>query len=184
MEHKDTFLFHGRIDVNPIIDIIKNNNLDWNEFLDRQIRYIVHSNTKTIPIIFDKNFTFDSFKIYLTNLYSLFEHEILKLENIIRENTNENGKIMRAILVNLPSAKSIPPHVDTGKTLLNCRRIHVPIQTNENCFFTVGDDKRNLKLGEIWEINNDKKIHSVDNFGKTDRVHLIVDWVESSLLES
>jgi hypothetical protein len=54
MEHKDTFLFHGRIDVNPIIDIIKNNNLDWNEFLDRQIRYIVHSNTKTIPIIHSK----------------------------------------------------------------------------------------------------------------------------------
>jgi hypothetical protein len=47
----------------------------------------------------------------------------------------------------------------------------------------VGEDKRNLKLGEIWEINNDKKEHSVDNLGETDRIHLIVDWVEESLFQ-
>jgi hypothetical protein len=99
-------------------------------------------------------------------------------------NTNEEGKIMRAILVKLTSKKSIRPHVDTvGLSLVLCRRIHIPIQTNEECFFTVGDDKRNLKLGEIWEINNDKKLHSVDNLGDTDRIHLIVDWVEESLME-
>jgi hypothetical protein len=183
MEFNDTFLFLGKIDVNPVKNIIKNNNLNWDEFTDRQIKYLVHSNTKTIPIIFDKNFNFHSFKIHLTNLYSLFEDEILKIENIVRDNTNENGKIMRAILVNLPSGKSIPSHVDRGPSLINCRRIHIPIETNENCFFTVGDDKRNLKLGEMWEINNDKKKHSVDNFGDNDRIHLIVDWVESSLLE-
>jgi len=184
MELKDTFLLHGTIDINPIINIIKNNNLDWDEFIDRQMKFVVHSQTKTIPIIFDKNFNFLSFKIHFTNLYSLFENEISKIEKMIRENTNENGKIMRAILVNLPSGKSIPPHVDGGITLVHCRRIHIPIQTNENCFFTVGDDKRNLKLGEMWEINNDKKTHSVDNFGDDDRIHLIVDWVELSLLES
>ena len=184
MELNESFLFHGKIDVNPIIEIIENNNLDWNEFIDRQLKYIVHSNTKTIPIIFDKNLNFDSFKIHLTNLYSLFESEISKLENIIQKNTNEDGKIMRAILVNLPAKKSIPSHVDTGLTLVDCRRIHVAIQTNENCFFTVGDEKKNLRLGELWEINNDKKKHSVDNFGDNDRIHLIVDWVQSSLLQS
>ena len=63
-------------------------------------------------------------------------------------------------------------------------RGHVAIQTNENCFFTVGDEKKNLRLGELWEINNDKKKHSVDNFGNNDRIHLIVDWVQSSLLKS
>ena len=184
MELNETFLFHGKIDVEPIIKIIKNNNLDWDEFIDRKLKYIVHSNTKTIPIIFDKSLNFDSFKIHLTNLHSLFKDEISKLENIIQKNTNEDGKIMRAILVNLPTKKSIPSHVDTGLTLVDCRRIHIPIQTNENCFFTVGDEKKNLKLGELWEINNDKKKHSVDNFGDNDRIHLIVDWVQSSLLQS
>lgn len=184
MELNETFLFHGKINVNPILEIIENNNLNWDEFIERQLKYVVHSNTKTIPIIFDKSLNFDSFKIHLTNLYSLFETEISKLENIIGENIKEDGKIMRAILVNLPAKKSIPTHVDTGKTLVSCRRIHIPIQTNENCFFTVGDDRRNLKVGELWEINNDKKKHSVDNFGDNDRIHLIIDWVQSSLIES
>jgi hypothetical protein len=49
--------------------------------------------------------------------------------------------------------------------------------------FTVGNDRRNLKLGELWEINNDKQNHSVDNFGDEDRIHLIVDWIEESLLK-
>jgi FkbM family methyltransferase len=79
MEFNDTFLFLGKIDVNPVKNIIKNSNLNWDEFTDRQIKYLVHSNTKTIPIIFDKNFNFHSFKIHLTNLYSLFEDEILKI---------------------------------------------------------------------------------------------------------
>ncbi len=80
MELKDTFLLHGRIDVNPIIDIIKNNNLDWDEFIDRQMKFVVHSQTKTIPIIFDKNFNFLSFKIHFTNLYSLLKMKFQKLK--------------------------------------------------------------------------------------------------------
>jgi hypothetical protein len=92
---------------------------------------------------------------------------------------------MRALLVKLTAGESIRPHVDiVGFSLVICRRIHIPIQTNKDCFFTVGDDKRNLKLGELWEINNDKQRHSVDNFGETDRIHLIVDWIEDSLFES
>jgi hypothetical protein len=185
MNQNETFINHGKIDVENILKIIKVYNLDWDEYTDRQKVYGgEHIHTKTIPIIFDKSFNFNSFKIVPTNHYDLFKDEITKIEDIIRLNTNEEGKIMRAILVKLTSKKSIRPHVDTvGLSLVLCRRIHIPIQTNEECFFTVGDDKRNLKLGEIWEINNDKKLHSVDNLGDTDRIHLIVDWVEESLME-
>jgi hypothetical protein len=35
----------------------------------------------------------------------------------------------------------------------------------------------------MWEINNDKKMHSAENLGQTDRIHLIVDWIEESLFE-
>jgi hypothetical protein len=184
MNHTDTFQLHGKIDIEPILKIILDNNLDWDEYTDRQKKYLAHIHTKTIPLIFDKSFNFNHLKIIPTEHYQLFEEEILKIEEKIKLSTGENGKIMRAILVNLTAGKSIVPHVDTvGLTLVLCRRIHIPIQTNESCFFTVGDDKRNLKLGEIWEINNDKKEHSVDNLGETDRIHLIVDWVEESLFQ-
>jgi len=41
----------------------------------------------------------------------------------------------------------------------------------------VGEEKINLKKGEMWEINNSKKIHSVANNSKSNRVHLIIDWI-------
>jgi hypothetical protein len=185
MDYNDTFILHGKIDVEPIIKIIEDNNLDWDEFTDRQKRFgSEHVHTKTIPIIFDKSFNFNHLNIIPTENYPLFKDEISKIEDVVRKSTNEEGKIMRALLVKLTSEKSIRPHVDiVGFSLVVCRRIHIPIQTNDDCFFTVGDDRRNLKLGEVWEINNDKKRHSVDNLGKTDRIHLIVDWVEESLFQ-
>ena len=179
MDATETFINHGDYNVENILKIINDNNLDWDEFTDRQKRYgTEHIHTKTIPIIFDKSFNFNHLKIIPTTHYPLFKEEITKIEDIIKHNTGENGKIMRALLVKLTAGESIRPHVDI------CRRIHIPIQTNEDCFFTVGDDKRNLRLGELWEINNDKQKHSVDNFGNTDRIHLIVDWIEESLFES
>jgi hypothetical protein len=186
MDKTETFLLHGKIDVNPILKIIEDNNLSWDEFLDRQKKYgTEHVHTKTIPIIFDKSFNFNHLNIIPTNNYPLFKEELSKIEEEIKKNTGENGKIMRALLVKLTSGKSIRPHIDTvGFSLVVCRRIHIPIETNDKCFFTVGDDKRNLKLGELWEINNDKKMHSVENFGDSDRIHLIVDWVEESLFSN
>ena len=184
MNHTDTFQLHGKIDVGPYIKIIQDNNLNWDEFTDRQRMYNAHVHTKTIPIIFDKSFNFNHLKIVPTEYYHLFQDELSKLEEEIKLGTGENGKIMRAILVKLIAGKSIIPHVATvGFSLVLCRRIHVPIQTNENCFFTVDKEKRNLKVGEIWEINNDKKEHSVENLGESDRVHLIVDWVEESVFQ-
>lgn len=183
MEVTQTFINHGMIDHSEILKIIEDNNLDWNEYTARQEKYTTHCHTKTIPIIFDKSFNLNSFKIIPTDYFSLFENEILKIENLISKSTNEDGKIIRALLVKLPSGKSIRPHIDRSTTLSLCRRIHIPIQTNENCFFTVGGDKKNLKLGEMWEINNDKRMHSVENLGKYDRIHLIVDWAQASLLE-
>jgi hypothetical protein len=47
--------------------------------------------------------------------------------------------------------------------------------------FTVGGEGRNLKEGEIWEIKNTEKIHSVYNKGFYDRIHLIVDWKNEKL---
>jgi len=185
MNNTETFLYHGTIEVNNLIEIINKNNLSWDDFTARQERYNTeHVHTKTIPIIFDKSFNFNSLETVPTENYIFFEEEIKKIESVIRESTNENGKIIRALLVKLTAGKSIRPHVDiVGYSLVVARRVHIPIVTNEQCFFTVGEDRRNLKVGELWEINNDKKMHSVENLGEIDRIHLIVDWVEDSILK-
>lgn len=170
------FRNYGKIDVSNIKKIVKEADFDWDEFDFRQNRGSkTHKETKSIPIIFDESF---SIKVYNKRKhYHLFEDELKKIETHIREILDEDGYIFRAIFVNLPKHKSIPPHKDTGESLVVPRRIHIPIQTNINCFFTVGDIKKNLKEGEIWEIDNAGKLHSVENNGDEDRIHLIVDFL-------
>jgi quercetin dioxygenase-like cupin family protein len=172
-----SFKNYGRIDVSNIKKIIIENNLDWDEFDFRQKRFNgnnVHKETKTIPIIFDEHLDVD--KAEKTKHYHLFESELDKIQNHIREVVNEpNGWIYRALLIKLPKGKEIAPHVDKG-VIFEPRRMHIPIETNEKCLFSVGETTKNLKEGEIWEINNDKEMHGVSNHGDTDRVHLLIDW--------
>jgi hypothetical protein len=177
-EKNDEFCFNrfGKIDVSNFKKIIIEANLDWDKFDFRQKRSNTHKETKCIPIIFDESFSINKFT--LTENYPFFKDEILKLESYLKEKIQEEGFIFRAILVNLPKKKSIPPHKDSGKSLEVPRRIHIPIITNEDCYFTVGEVTKNMKEGEIWEINNDKKMHSVSNDGDADRIHLIVDFLK------
>ena len=80
------------------------------------------------------------------------------------------------MFVNLPPKKQINPHVDLLLFASKFDRFHIPVITNDDCIFTVGDESKNLKVGELWEINNDKFIHSVYNGGEADRVPIILDW--------
>lgn len=59
---------------------------------------------------------------------------------------------------------------------MNCSRVHIPITTNEQVAFSVGDEIRAMKEGELWEVNN-ARTHWVENRGQTGRVHLIIDWI-------
>ena len=167
------FKNYGLFDVSNFKQIIKESNLDWNEFDFRQKKFDVHKETKTIPILFDEHF---NIKKKETKNYTLFKSEIDKLELHLKNILEEDGRIFRAILVNLPSKKEIPKHKDKGESLRIPRRIHIAIYTNKQCSFTVGDVTQHMKQGEIWEIDNAGREHSVSNMGEEDRIHLIVDW--------
>jgi hypothetical protein len=178
MTIEDTFIHYGNFDVSKILNLIERLTLDWDEFDVRQRSFIEHVHTKTIPLIFNGNF--NSFDLVPTKHYSIFHDELNKLESHLKDAIKKDGYIMRAILVKLLRNSVIPPHIDiVGKTLVLGKRLHIPIITNEHCLFSVGDDVRNLKVGEIWEINNDKKPHGVSNNGNEDRIHLIVDWINN-----
>ena len=99
--------------------------------------------------------------------YSLFKPDIDAL--------GLGSGIHTAILIKLPAGKSIPTHIDAAPHFKLYKRIHIPIITNPQCLFTVGGETIHMKCGEMWEINNDTKPHSVHNKGAEDRVHLLVD---------
>jgi hypothetical protein len=146
----------------------------WNAFSFRQESFEVHEKTNTVPLIFSEDF--ESENINYRDWFDVFSDEILDISSILA-NTIGFGYITRAILVKLPAGQTIPEHVDAGESLHDCHRMHIPIITNDFCQFIVGDETVNMKEGEIWEINNTNKIHSVKNLGPEDRIHLIVDWI-------
>ena len=174
MDSQDTFINYGNFDVSNIINILNNNIFDWDEFNFRQKNFKSHEQTKTIPLLF--HLKLSSYDIIPTKHYELFKEELIILEKILNDNIGKKGHIFRALLVNLISNGKIKKHIDNGVALVEPKRIHIPIITNDKCFFSVGDETKNLKVGEIWEINNGLKLHSVSNEGDEDRIHLIVDY--------
>lgn len=171
------FKFVAKINVDSIEDKINQfTKEEWKEFDFRQKSYEVHRNTETIPLIFDKDFRLSN-PSYLKT-YKLFEHELNEIQEIFKHFYGK-GFIIRALLVNLKANKQIEEHIDAGESLSICHRVHIPIITNEETIFTIANESKNLKKGEMWEINNCEKTHSVLNNSTQDRIHLIVDWIKN-----
>lgn len=144
---------------------------EWERFKYRQKTIVGHKMTRTIPLIFDyqtksKFLTHPNYEAFLPHLEGLSSH--LRAMSFPYD-------IKRANIVKLLSKSDISPHVDKGDFLEKTRRVHVVITTNDECTFVVDGQSLHMSEGQVWEINNTGKIHSVHNRGETDRIHLIVD---------
>jgi len=167
------FNYIGKTNITTLKNKIKKIT-EWDKYTFRQKTYDVHKHTRTIPLIFDEDFRHENPTYHFD--YKTYKNEINKFKNIFSKKFGK-GYIIRAILVNLRAQKNIPNHIDNSASLDICKRIHIPIITNNKVFFNVGGERINLKKGEMWEINNTKKTHAVENNSRFDRVHLIIDWV-------
>jgi hypothetical protein len=146
---------------------------DWEEYTFRQKNFSNHIYTRTIPIIFNEDFRSQS--PTRTKWYPLFG-ECLKELNIVCNKKYGNGFFVRSFLVKLLPKTKIPKHIDSGGGLELCNRVHIPIITNEKIKFFVDNQRKYLREGEIWEVNNTRKEHSVSNDSDIDRIHLICDF--------
>jgi len=83
-------------------------------------------------------------------------------------------------LMNLPPAAIVNTHTDH-----NCGyedgvfRIHIPILTNEQVYFTLNNEVLIMRSGEVWYTNVNLP-HGVENKGQTDRVHLVIDCIRNN----
>ena len=55
-------------------------------------------------------------------------------------------------------------------------RLHIPVITNDEVEFYLDNERMFLKKGECWYMNFNLP-HSINNKGKTDRIHLVVDAI-------
>ena len=187
MNFPGNFFHIGDIEIAELKSLVLNlTDEQWENFSLRQKRYEVHQHTQSIGLVFDPDFrhshptrlpTLDIFEAELKPvLWMAADHfeETDKGKQLTKENSA--GYFVRATLVRLKAGGSIAEHRDMNFSLTHSHRIHLPIVTNDEVWFSVGSETINMREGQLYEINN-RRLHSVENKGSADRVHLILDFV-------
>lgn len=146
---------------------------DWLEYVERKMtKGIASISADTIPLIYDSK---QKLNAYLKHYnYEIFRKHIESVSSMVY-GFNGCSDVQQALITRLGPNSHIKRHMDRGPLTSKTHRVHVPILTNEKCIFSVGDEKRNIKAGEVWIIDNVGKYHSVSNNGDTYRIHLIID---------
>ena len=177
MKENDAFFFIGNM---PSFDGLLNEVLsltqeDWLGYRKRKTAGgAAAENTDTIPLVYDLKHRLNS--SILHENYERFSAYIDEVVHSVGQHIGE-VKVQQAMLTRLKSGTVIPRHRDRGPLTAKTHRIHVPVTTNAECVFSVSDESKNLEAGQIWVIDNVNRYHSVENLGKNDRVHLIIDAI-------
>ncbi len=167
-------LLHDGIDIDAIREkILRLPEAKWLES-ERERRFDVHRDTQALLAIHFEDHSYT--RPDIRELYYELQAELQPLLQHIGEFYQDNGFAVRIIFAKLLAGGKIPKHADGGFSLLNCHRVHIPLVTNEQNIFFVNGEEKNMRVGEIWEINNEL-VHMVENRGDEDRIHLIVDWM-------
>ena len=187
MNFPGNFVHIGNLDIADLKQLVEKLTEDqWDSFSLRQKRYEVHQHTQTIGLVYDPDFrhshptrlpTLKMFESAMRPTLAMAEDHFEGTENgkqLIKH--NGLGYFIRASLVRLKAGCGISAHQDLNFSLTHSHRIHLPIITNDEVRFTVGNETINMGEGQLYEINN-RRMHSVDNNGVHDRVHLILDFV-------
>jgi hypothetical protein len=180
LDRESNFLqISSGVNITPFLERIAGiTDQEWAESR-REETYQVHRKTRSLVLMTDH---FTHLPPTTAPMYERFEHALKPILDTIRAFYGGNGLILRILLVRLPAGEPVDPHFDEFMSLLHCHRIHVPITTNAGVMFCVGGEQRHLASGEIWEINN-ATVHSVENRGHDERIHLITDWAPRATIE-
>ena len=168
----------GKIDMEPLgAAIMAADEAAWNENVQRQKDYEVHEQTRSIVLLFAEVANWPDVEVKKQPGWDrLAETAIPVMHHIIRSWYPPGGTIIRAMAAKLLAGGRILPHRDSHPSFGAGHRIHVPIVTNPRVRFMIDGKPYQLKVGEAYEINN-QKVHSVMNKGDADRINFIFDYV-------
>jgi hypothetical protein len=167
----------GEVDTTLLREaILAQDELAWDEDGQRQDDYDVHSQTKSIVVLFASlswpKVTISREKGW--NRIGDVANPIMA--DILERFYPPGGTIIRAVAAKLVAGGSITPHIDSLKSFAHGHRIHIPITTNKLVRFMIDGQPYRFEIGHVYEINN-LKTHSVVNAGKEDRINFIFDYV-------
>lgn len=161
-------------DISEIANTVLGFTNEWTLDTSRQELFAPHRETQTY-YIYQSDLDWKIGMPFFTEKKSSNEKINSLVEKIVSDlEQKQDGKRGQVLLIKLFAKQIIPDHKDSGDYLINTHRHHIPIVTSDKTFFGVGNESINMKLGECWEINN-QRTHSVENLSDTDRIHLLVD---------
>ena len=172
------FNYIGNIDVSDIkLKLLDIDESIWLENTIRQTTFNVHKHTETIDLMWDMESLISNKRGTIhPNFYNFGVDKLLQNLTPLYEKKYGSGEFIRIVLTKLKKHTKIYPHIDNGTSLSSCKRTHIPVITNSLVTFTINDETKYLKEGEIWEIDN-QSMHSVENPSEMDRIHFIIDYM-------
>ena len=173
----------GEIDIAPLRDqILSQKDAAWHEDAYRQQVYDVHRETESIVLVFTHGDNWPNSEIRKEPGWDrLADVAVPVMHEIIQKHYLPGGTIIRAMAAKLKAGGKITPHRDKHPSFHAGHRIHVPITTNPRVRFMIDGRPYQFKVGEAYEINNQKQ-HSVANKGTDDRITFIFDYVPAERL--
>jgi hypothetical protein len=90
--------------------------------------------------------------------------------------------ISRSRLMKLTPGSAAGMHLDARYHWYRRIRIHIPIVTDTEVFFTCNGETVHMKIGEVWTFNSAKP-HAAENFSNQERTHLVIDTKGSPELD-
>lgn len=99
------------------------------------------------------------------------------LEQATRPYGYARGAFPRVMLARMAPGGVIKAHVDANRAARWPHKIHVPILTNPDVAFLVGETAYHFPEGVAVEVDN-LGIHAVRNGGASDRIHLIFEYYD------
>lgn len=168
----------GAVDIDALRDaILEQEEIAWHEDKYRQEEFEVHHATQSMVIFFVDLDRWPEVIVSKEPGFPRLAEVALPLMNkIIQKHYAPGGTVIRAMAAKLLAGNVINPHFDKHPSFHIGHRIHVPITTNPRVRFMIDGRPYKFKIGEAYEINN-QKTHSVMNKGSEDRITFIFDYV-------
>lgn len=174
-----TFRHLGQVDTGPLkAAVLAIPETLWDlENADKPNRFDALDSTRHIVFRFVSNFRDwrDSYDRPLWNEWSNLIQPVIAAATA--DYGYKQGVFPRVMLARMAAGGVIQPHRDANPAAKWPHKIHVPIITNDDVMFYVDGARRNLREGEAVEVNN-MGVHSVENRGSADRIHLIFEYYD------
>ena len=149
----------------------------WQEDESRQKSFYVHDQTRSIVLLSLDDTKWPERKVHKGPGWErLADVAVPIMQEIIKKHYPVGGELIRAVIASLKAGENIKAHSDVHESFHCGHRIHVPITTNPKVWFTIDGRPYQFKVGQAYEINNQKQ-HSVTNKGAEDRITFIFDYI-------